>query len=276
MQKESEIDVIALFWIVWDHKYWVIAAAFLGGAIAAAFALTATPTFRAQVIVTEVHENGLGAGGGIAGQLGGLASIAGLSLGGNGPDAERAAVLDSRGLAAAFVKRYNLTSVMNAKAKVKPTEWSAVERFRHSVVDVHEEKLKGTTTITVDWTDPQTAARWANDYVGLANDLLRERAIDESTRNIDYLTKQVSKTNVVEMQRAIYELIEAQTKSLMLANGRTQYAFTIVDPAVPPEVRFSPRRTLMVISGLFGGGFLGSLFVWARSAIRRTPVAPTH
>jgi len=99
-----------------------------------------------------------------------------------------------------------------------------VERFRKTVLDIHDEKLKGTTTITIDWRDPAIAARWANDFVALANDLLRGRAIDESTRNIDYLNKQLEHTTVVEIQHAMYGLVEAQTKSLMLAHGRLEYA----------------------------------------------------
>ena len=150
-----------------------------------------------------------------------------------------------------------------------------MESFRSRVLDLHEEKLKGTTTITIEWQDPVVAARWANDLVGLANELLRTRAIEESTRNIEYLNKQLPQTSVVEIQHAIYRLIEAETKSLMLAHGRAEYAFTIVDPAVVPEFRVSPRRTLMVVSGLFIGGFLGSLIAWARKTMRRRPSIAT-
>jgi uncharacterized protein involved in exopolysaccharide biosynthesis len=277
MEKESEINFVTLFWIVWDQKYLVLAISFVCGVIAAILALTATPMFRAQVIVTQVRDTGGlgGAAGSLMGQLGGLASIAGLGLNSNGPDAERPAVLASRGLVEAFVKTYNLAPLLNGDAK-GATEWSAVERFRRTLLDIHEEKLKGTTTITIDWRDPQVASRWANDFVGLANNLLRERAIQESTRNIDFLNKQLAQTTVVEIQHVMYQLIENETKNLMLAHGRLEYAFTVVDPAVPPEVRFSPRRTLMVISGLFIGGFFGSLIAWARKSLRRHPPAATH
>jgi uncharacterized protein involved in exopolysaccharide biosynthesis len=271
MEKDNEIDVASLFWTVWDQKYLVLAFSLLAGVIAAILALRAVPMYRAQVIVTQVRDTGMGAGGSLMGQLGGLASIAGLNLNSSGQEAERPAVLESRGLVEAFVKRYDLAPLINGNSNLKNPLWFAVERFRKNVLDLHEEKLKDTITITIDWSDPVVAARWANDFVGLANELLRARAIQESTRNIEYLNKQLVQTNVVEIQHAMYALIEAETKSLMLAHGRVEYAFTIVDPAVPPEVRFSPRRTLMVISGLFIGGFAGSIVAWARKAIRRRP-----
>ncbi len=277
MEKESELNFVTLFWIVWDQKYLVLAISLVCGVIATILALTATPMYRAQVVVTQVRDTGgLGAAAGsLMGQLGGLASIAGLGLNANGPDAERPAVLASRGLVEAFVKTYKLAPLLNGDAK-GATEWFAVERFRRTLLDIHEEKLKGTTTITIDWRDPQVASRWANDFVGLANNLLRERAIQESTRNIDFLHKQLEQTTVVEIEHVMYQLIENETKNLMLAHGRVEYAFTVVDPAVPPEVRFSPRRTLMVISGLFIGGFFGSLIAWARKSLRRHPPAATH
>jgi uncharacterized protein involved in exopolysaccharide biosynthesis len=211
------------------------------------------------------------------GQLGGLASIAGLNLNTNGPDAELPAFLESRGLVDAFVARYNLAPLLikDPDPKILNTKWYAVEIFRRTLLDIHEEKLKGTTTITIDWRDPVVAARWANDFVRLANDLLRGRAVEESTRNVEFLTKQVAQTNSVELQHIFNQLIENETKNLMLAHGRVEYAFRIVDPAVPPQMKFSPRRTLMVISGLFLGGFFGSLVAWLRKAMRRRPSAAT-
>jgi uncharacterized protein involved in exopolysaccharide biosynthesis len=271
MEKEGEIDVVSVFWAVWDQKYLVIALSLVGGIIAAILALTAVPMFRAQVVVTEVHDRGMGAAGSTLGQLGGLASIAGLNLGSNSTDAERPAFLESRGLVEAFVRRYKLAPLINGDSNLGDPVWFAVERFRKNVIDVHEEKLKGTTTITMIWNDPEVAARWANDFVALANELISTRAIQESTRNIDYLNKQLAQTNVVEIQHVMYGLIENETKSLMLAHGRAEYAFNVVDPAVRAEVRFSPRRTLMVISGLFIGGFVGSLVAWLRKTLRRRP-----
>jgi uncharacterized protein involved in exopolysaccharide biosynthesis len=274
MEKDSEVNFVALFWTVWDQKYLVLAISLLAGGIATYMALTATPIFRAQVTVTEVHDSGMGGSGGLMGQLGGLASIAGLNLNSNGQEAERSAILESRGLVEAFVKRYKLAPLLNGKS-VLNSDWFAVERFRKEVYELHEEKLKGTTTLTFYWTDPVTAARWANDFIGLANEILRNRATEESTRNIEYLNKQLAQTNVVEIEQAIYHLIEGETKTLMVAHGRLEYAFTIVDPAVAAEVRFSPRRTLMVLSGLFIGGFLGAAIAWARKSIRR-PSIPTN
>ena len=274
MDKESEIDFVALFWLLWRHKLLVAAISLVFGLIAAYLALKASEIYRSQVVVTIVHDNALGSGGSLMNQLGGLASIAGVNINSNNEETERQAVLESRGLAAEFVKRNHLESLMNNGKTVADPLWFATGNFAKNVIDLKEDKLKGITTISVDWTDPDVAARWANDYVALANDLLREHAIQTSNRNIAYLNKQIAQTNVVELQRVMYSLIESETKTLMLANGRVEYAFRIVDPATAPRVRSSPRRTLIVASGLFIGGLLGSIFVLVRHGLRKQRATP--
>jgi uncharacterized protein involved in exopolysaccharide biosynthesis len=68
------------------------------------------------------------------------------------------------------------------------------------------------------------------------------------------------------LRRVIYNLIENETKTLMLANAREEYAFAVVDPAVPPELRISPRRRVMVLVGLMLGLVLGTLAAFALNA----------
>jgi uncharacterized protein involved in exopolysaccharide biosynthesis len=58
-------------------------------------------------------------------------------------------------------------------------------------------------------------------------------------------------------------------KTLMLANGRTEYAFTIIDPAVPSEIRKSPQRVIVVIVGLALGLLIGIMTAFTRERVAR-------
>jgi uncharacterized protein involved in exopolysaccharide biosynthesis len=272
--QDDEIDLVALWHIAWTHKLLIAITTIVCTAIAVVLALTATPIFRATVVVTPVKDTGMGGEGGLSSEVGGLASLAGVSLGESGPNLERQAILVSRGLVDEFVKSKDVFPVFTKGAKPPESLWTAVERFRHSVVDIEEDKLKGTTTITMDWVDPRVAAQWANQFVALANDLVRQRAIKDSSREIAYLNDQLQKTNELEVRKGMYNLIETETKTLMLANGRVEYAFTIVDPAVASEVRVSPRRALMGISGIAIGLFLGTFIAWLRDKFARYKPKP--
>jgi uncharacterized protein involved in exopolysaccharide biosynthesis len=270
----DELTLVALWHVLWDRKLIIIISGLACAAIAAVLALLAEPSYRAEAVIVPVSEDKMGGAGGLLGQVGGLASLMGmnLSLGSQSRDAE--AVLVSQNLIAEFIKRHvPLTELFPAEHEPPPSLWLAVRYFKESVITIREDARKGTQTIQIDWKDPAVAARWANDFVALANELLRNRAIAESTRNITYLKDQVVQTNVVELQRVMYSLIEAEMKQLTLANGRIEYAFAVVDPAVPPEIRHSPRRTLMVLIGGVLGGMLGVIIALVHSAWSRQRVA---
>jgi len=264
-----ELDVRELLRTVWRHKAIVALTAAVFTATAIYLALTATPLFRGETVITVMKESGGGMEELGGGQLGGLASLAGLNLDETPQDRQWMAVLQSRQLVEEFVKRNGVLPQLSRGAKQPLTLWAGVLQFRKNYMLITQDKTKGVTTVTIDWTDPATAARWSNGFVELANELIRKRAIDNANRNIDYLNKQVARTNDVELQRVMYNLIESQTKTLMLANGRDEYAFTIVDPAVTPEKRHSPRRTLMTLTGLFIGLVFGALVALVFDRVKR-------
>lgn len=269
---ENDIDLIGLWWIVWDHRILVAAITTVCVVLALIVALTATPIYRASVTVTESPDTGLGGAEGMGGQLGGLASLAGLALGAGGQHPERQAVLRSRYLVEQFVSKPDVLPLLTAQAKPGQSVWLTVERFRKSVLDIEEDKLKATTTVTMDWTDPAVAARWANEFVALTNQELRNQAIEDASRNVTYLEDQVQHARSVDIQQVMYNLISQESQRLMLAKGRVDYAFTVADPAVKPEMRVSPKRTLLVLSGFMGGLFLGSYIAWARVRFSRRRV----
>jgi uncharacterized protein involved in exopolysaccharide biosynthesis len=268
VERTDGIDVFAMLQAMWRYRLLIGAVSIVFALCAVYVALTAQESFRAEVTVVEVHDNRLALSAGLAGQLGGLASLAGLR-GGSGADPSSQAVLASRFLVEEFVKAQNLVPLLTSNGGKGATLWFAVKNFRDHVVVIHEDQLKGLTTVTVDWKDPATAAKWANDFVALANDLIRTRVLDEATRNVAYLNKQIAQTKEVEIQRSLSDLIESETKTLMLANGRQDYAFRIVDPAVAPQIRHSPQRTLLVLSGTALGFFIGSAVALIINAYRR-------
>jgi uncharacterized protein involved in exopolysaccharide biosynthesis len=268
-------DLAALWRIGWNSRYLLMLCSGVFGLAALYVALTATPIFKAEAVVSEVHDGAMGGGASsLVNQFGGLASLAGINLPTGGTDRTAPAVLQSRRLVEEFIERQNLVPVLLANTKKEPTLWKAVKEFRESVVVIREDKRTNLTTVAMSWKDPAVAARWANDFVALANELIRARAESDSSRDIAYLNKQVVQTNVVDLQRILYNLIESETKTLMLANARTEYAFKVVDPAVAPELKTSPKRTLIVIFGTLLGFVLGLAVIFFRRAIADSKAKP--
>jgi uncharacterized protein involved in exopolysaccharide biosynthesis len=275
MDREAQIDLIAVWRVLLRYKFLIGGIAACSIAAAVVFALLSKPVFLAETVVTEVRDSSMSGAGSLASQLGGLASLAGVNIGNAmGAGRESQAMLKSRYLVEEFIKRNRLEAVLAEDSSDPPTLWQAVRSFRQSILKVREDTRQNVTTVQIEWKDPAVAASWANGIVALANDIIRARALDDAQRNISYLNSQIVQTNVLEVQRVMYNLIENETKTLMLANARKEYAFTTVDPAVAPELRIRPRRTVMVLLGAAFGLMLGMAvaFVhnaWARS---RNPV----
>jgi uncharacterized protein involved in exopolysaccharide biosynthesis len=266
-ERADDIDLAAMWRVAWGSKYLISALALLTAAIAGFVALNITPIFRADIVVLPVR-SGMGGMGNLSNQIGGLASlasVAGINLdSGGGADREAKAILDSRRLAEEFIKQKNLLEVLVPRSSKPSTMWLAVKAFRDNVITIREDKRTGETTVNINWKNPAIAAQWANGYVALANERIRARAIDEANRNLKFLNEQIEKTRVVEVQKSMFNLVENETKTLMLANVRAEYAFTVVDPAVAPERKISPHRSIYIVVGALFGAMLGFLIAYVR------------
>jgi LPS O-antigen subunit length determinant protein (WzzB/FepE family) len=66
------------------------------------------------------------------------------------------------------------------------------------------------------------------------------------------------------METVFYQLIEEQTKTMMLAQVKKEYMFKTIDPAQVPDEKSGPKRALIVLLGTMLGGILSVLIVLIR------------
>ena len=139
------------------------------------------------------------------------------------------------------------------------------EYVTENIIDYTIDRRTGLIYFTVDWDDPNIAAEWANNIINDLNNHIRQQAIEEIEKNIFFLEQQLKLTTQVNAQSVMFSLIEEQTKNIMLANVREEYAFKIIDPAVRPEMKIKPKRTNILIMGFIVGIFIGFLSVLLRN-----------
>lgn len=70
------------------------------------------------------------------------------------------------------------------------------------------------------------------------------------------------------MQQVFYQLIESETRTVMLANAQREYVFKTIDPAVVPQEKSAPKRALIAVLATMLGGILGVFVVLIRAFIR--------
>jgi uncharacterized protein involved in exopolysaccharide biosynthesis len=279
----DEISLVDLWSIL--REDWLIPAitTVIGIALAVFAVYTLTPYYRAQVVVAPVSSGGGGnsAASSILGQFGGLANLAGVNLRGlAGASMDGRTLIESRTFVEQFVKEQNLLPLLyadrwdadannwNADVMRPPQTWQGANKFMSDVLFIREDNETGLLTLAVEWTDAHTAAKWANRLVALANETARKNDMESAQARVAYLNEQIATTTVVDLKGVLYNLLEAEMKTLMLANASSDYVFQVVDPAVVPVSIAKPKPLFLLVLGTIAGGFFGLVIVFVRRIVR--------
>jgi uncharacterized protein involved in exopolysaccharide biosynthesis len=267
--------------VLWKSRLFIASFAIATTLGAGMFAWYLPTMYETTTVLSPVSDDM--AGGRLSGalsQLGGLATLAGLAPPGAAARSEAIATLQSDALTQEFINANNLLPVLfhddwdadlntwRSTRSSPPTPWKGAELFRKRIRTVVENTKTGLVNLKITWTDPFVAAEWANKLVLATNQHLRDKALAESERNISYLNNQLTKANIVQMERVIYALMESEMRQQMLARGTEEYALKVVDQALPPERPSSPRVGLLLATGLLSGFLLSSVLVLARRALQ--------
>jgi uncharacterized protein involved in exopolysaccharide biosynthesis len=270
----DEVDLRELFKTIWRGRWLIILVASLFTLAGTAYVLLAPDWYKAELVL--VPSSPQSATGGALGGLGGLSRIAGLA-GINVPNAgdpQPVAVLKSADLARDFITAMNAMPALlqGVRQGSRPLDIrDAVKVFDKKVRTVSEDTRTGLVTLSIRWRDPDTAALWANTLATRLNDRLRQQAQTEAERNVAYLKNEIANTSIVSLQQSIGSLLESEMQRLMLARGNEQFAFKVVDPAVPPIEPDVPKPILIVAASFLAGGFLSILFLVVRRTVQARP-----
>ncbi|HHF3287751.1 LPS O-antigen length regulator [Vibrio alginolyticus] len=292
---DEEIDLRELFKALWKGKWIIIATTFVFAVGAVLYALSLPNIYKADALLAPAESSNGGGLSKMAGQLGGLAALAGVNLGASESSQTDLAVqvMKSRQFVEAFINKHDLLVPLlaakdwdlannklildeglynsntgewlrepNGMRGATPTSQEAFEVFNKEVFSISQDKDSGLYTVAVKHYSPYIAQQWVKWLIEDINKVMRERTINETSQNLAYLNTQLQKTAVTDMQSTFYKLIEEQTKSLMLAEVQEEFTFKIIDPAVVPEIKFEPKRTIIVfLFSFFGGVFASFLLI---------------
>jgi uncharacterized protein involved in exopolysaccharide biosynthesis len=281
---EPKIDYGAISSIFYRQRVVVLLSLLLCIVISLSLLAVLPKKYEASMLLASVVEgrepSGLSA---LASQFGGLASMAGINLGESDSTAEAVAILSSRDLVAKFIEDKDLMPQIfpdlwdeaqgewAVTGNDVPSMWDAVDYFVKKVRKVNMRKDDGLIQLSITWKDPEVAATWAAELVGLANQVMREDAIHEANESLAYLEERLAKTSSIDVQQGIYRLTENYLRQIMLANVRDEYAFKTIDGATAPDLDdyASPNALLIVLAGLFSGVMLSMVAaLWRDRKVR--------
>ncbi len=169
--------------------------------------------------------------------------------------------MNSRAFTTRFVRNYGVLEAMHSE------HWDSVneiwlngfqpdigadrKRFVEEIRVIEHNVENDVVLIKMKWNDPFIARDWANSYIVAFNEYMRERAMNEVERRMVFLENQLKTNDIVDVDKSIYRLIEAQTAVAMLASAREYFAIEPLDPAILPYARHNTsRKKLVFLSGL--------------------------
>ena len=295
---DDEIDLRELFMVLWEGKLAIILGTALSALISVSVALYLPNKYTSEALLAPRAEGGAGGTlGQLASQYGGLASLAGINVGGlsdGGKAAIAIEMLKSREFFGEYLYDHVLIDLMAAEGwdpaskksivdtsiydsasqtwvrdvgpafQVKPSVQEAHKAFVGSFLSVSEDKQTGFVTLAVTHFSPSVARDWVILIVNGVNNAVRARDVEEAENSIAFLNEQRQKTSLVSLTEVFAELIEQQTKTVMLAAASEEYVFQVIDPPVAPELKSEPSRALICILGVLLGGMLSVVYVLIR------------
>ena len=291
---DDEIDLLELLKVLWDSKLEILATTAVAAFISVIYALSQPNIYQAEALLAPSGDEGPGGISRLAGQFGGLASLAGVSLKDEGVNKSELGleVLESRKFVREFVERHKIlpqlmavdywdpetrelkldADIYDVKSKAwldkdgPPSNHSIYKTFIESLV-LEVETGSKFVRIGFKHRSPDIAAEWTGLVVKDLNDALRRQDINEAESSIAYLRKQIASSPLADLRNLFYELIQSQTETMMLANVREEYVFKTIDPAIVPENKSEPKRALICILGTFFGGLFALIYVLGRHYI---------
>jgi uncharacterized protein involved in exopolysaccharide biosynthesis len=301
-QYDDETDLRELFSVLRAGKIKIIAITVVFAVASVIYALSAPNQYKATALLAPAQSDGGGLSGAL-GQMGGLASLAGISLGGGASSEAQIAqeIMKSWSYIEGFIAQNNIavevyaaegwsrgsnelqidSDLYDTETKTwtvendtigevgPPSSWELFESFSERLA-VSEDTTSGLVSVSIEYYSPQVAKQWVDLYVESINRFMQQRQVTKVSRNIEYLQEQIGKTSIAEMQEVFYSIIEEQTKNKMLAEASPDYAFVAVGPSMVPEEKSQPKRALICILGALLGGMLSVLLVLVMHYARKS------
>ena len=302
-QYDDEIDLRELFGVLWAGSRKIIAITAVFAFVSVIYALSVSNQYKATVLLAPAQSDSSSDLSSALGRLGGLASLAGVSIGGGDSSEAQIAqeVMKSWSFIDGFIAENNISvevyaaegwsrgsnelqiddDIYDAETKTwlvendntgevgPPSSWKLFESFSERLV-VSENKKSGLVSVSIEYYSPLIAKQWLDMYVAAINTHMQQRQMAKVTNNINYLQAQIENTSIAEMREVFYTIIAEQTKNKMLAEASPDYAFVAVSPSMVPEEKSQPQRAFICILGTLLGGMLSVMLVLVMHYARKS------
>lgn len=299
----DELNLSEIISVLWNKKIFILVSFLLSSALVVVYSLSLPNIYESRAIVAPAKQN---SGSDIMGGLGGLASLAGISLpstGGSDPTIQAKKRLESlyffqeqimpniylpdlmafkswdpiNNSSSYSDKIYNTVEEKWVRKPSFPfgSEPSSQESFREfsEIFAVVQDIKTGFFTISIEHQSPYIAKQWVELIFNEINKASRNEAKKKAELSINYLNRKMEETKFSEIKLALSQLIQSEIQKLTLVESREDYMFEYLDPPVVSEVKLKPKRAIICVVGSFIGTIISILYVLLHHYVFKARVA---
>ena len=277
----NDVNIKFLIQIILSRLALITIITFFFFAFSLYFSLRLPDIYRADITLVPINSSDAGAGG-LSSQFGGLASLAGVSLGNSSIDNATLGleILKSRKFITTFITKNELQKYILAATSWDKDEDriiynpelydeesnqfkinTSVEMLFNdftSLMSISKNKDNGIIKIEFEHYSPKIAAKSLEMLVIELNETFKRQEIQQAERSIEYLKMQLDTIHVNELKAGLFNLIQKQTETIMLAKASPEYLFQVIDPPIISEKKVKPSRTLITLAFTIFGFILGA------------------
>lgn len=285
----DEIDLLELFKTIWLGRYVVLICVLASVSLASVYLRGAERKYTVNYTFQAVGDEGAGSK---MGGLGGLASLAGVSLpsSGSGDFKTFQVLLQSEEVASElignklmlreiFAGEWNVEGQQfqqppsssigavirgikkiltgNTSAEYSPPSAGRLSEWLKNSFSVSEDRDTGFLNLTAETPNPVLMISVLSEATKITDQIIKERFVEEGEKSLIFYQQKIAAARSREHREALAQLIMQETQKLMLASNGN---FFIAKPLTTPSVSLrstSPKSPLVLALALVLGGFLG-------------------
>ena len=290
VKEEQDINLTELAAIFYRKKVFIFLVTSLFISVSIFYSLSLNNIYTSSALVKAVDNSDSTPN--IASQFGGIASLAGISLG--SPKNDKGEFFKQSVSSRVFMQHIlsfeniekNLAAsksfdIANQKViyddqmfNTAKNEWlkssrlSYLEIYQDYYLDglsVYYDKETGFISISFSHISPIFAKELLDLLINQINEQTRKDDLDKSKKSLDYLYNLYQKEKSLNIRNAISQLIKSQLQTQTFAYIQEEYLIEVIDPPFLPEKKSSPQRAIICILGAFFGFMLSISMVLIRT-----------
>ena len=290
IKEDKDLNLSDLLNVLLKKKIFILCITFIFSLSSVIYSLSLNNIYTSTVLLKPIDDSS-NSSSNISSQFGGMASLAGISLG--SPQNDIGEFVKHTVLSRKFLE--HLLSFENVKQKLSATKsfdfplqkiyydeeiynndddnWIALaepsylkvfEDYYVREISVFDDKDSGFISISFSHISPIFAKDFLDLIINQINELTRINDLNKSQGSLDYLYEKYTAEKNADIRDAISELIKSQIKIQTFAYIQEEYLVEIIDPPFAPEVKSSPQRSIICILAAFFGFTLSISFVIIR------------